>query len=75
MDIATFARFNAATTGTQRLQIQRMRRLTQVAALGFLSSAKKELARDHAGHGADAAICRKTYVSCDAFVYMPGSSE
>jgi hypothetical protein len=45
-----------AATDTQRFEIERMRRLTQVAAFGLLSSAKKELARDHAGHGAGAAI-------------------
>jgi hypothetical protein len=39
----------AATTDGQRLEIERMRRILQVAALGLLDSAKREMSRVHAG--------------------------
>lgn len=53
-DIELCRRGAAATSDAERLEIERMRRISQVAMLGFLSNAKGKFVRDDArrDHGA-----------------------
>lgn len=54
------ARQEAATTDRQRFELERMRRLVQLAIAGLLDSVKREVSRDHERQAERAPIRSQT---------------